>query len=233
MANSLEIEMDKGTFLGRVTLEIWDNALPDVDFKPEKEMIDFFTWKHITIMKSGITKAMKSYITEELRKDKEKERCAKHGPLPEPTPSPPLSEVKEALKVEEEVVEEPKLSSMEKRNKVRVEEAEKVKAEEKAERSELLRRNLLEAKTKPDKDVDGDAAPDLAKIRAARGHVPEGLDDVSPSAMRDSAHTKLKKQDGQAEAYVEPVVNDKDNVALGIDLPSQTKKVSKYANSPA
>lgn len=235
-------EMDKGTFLGRVILDIWDNALPDVDFKPEKKMLDFFTWKHITIMKTGITRAMKNYITEELRMEKERERCEKNGPLSEPTPIPTIAEIEpeklEAFVEEsEEILRPPKSTADEKReagNQKRIADLEKVKLEKREKISVEMKQAYKDAQTKPDKDVDGMEAPDLEKIRAAKGHIPEGLDDIDSSSMRLDAHKRLKKQDGgQAEVYVEPVVNDKDNVKLGIDLPSQPQKVSKYANSPA
>ena len=224
---TVAMEMDKGEYLGRVTLELWDNALPDVDFRPEKGKLQNFTWRHITIMKSGLTKAMKNMVVEELRVEKEAERRETSTSKPAPLPS-------KAKTVEEEFLEIKDVVDPRKTKEGR-------------------REALLDAQTKPDLVGDGGVDPDVAKIKAARNHIPEGLDDVGPGGVRSAAQSvlntivpgnavvveesapaitpfELKTQKREEEKKV----RDEEKEELVIpDKPMVVKKAGRFANSPA
>lgn len=223
-------EMSKGDNQGTVTLTLWSNALPDVVFEPKG--VEAFTWKQITLMKSGLTVAMKNLIHDELRKEKE----IRMGSAIEQVKvvKEEIVKVEKEEKVVEKQVEE---SALEKRNAVRREKKrladklEKLKKSLPSSQTSISRDELIKAIEPPTKE-DGDEDPALAKIKAAKDALPEGLDDVDPSSMRANAHGALKER----EAFSDPVV---ENVELGIDgpysepEPVEVKVKGKYANSPA
>ncbi|KKK91964.1 hypothetical protein LCGC14_2707670 [marine sediment metagenome] len=102
-------------------------------------------------------------------------------------------------------------------------------------------KDLVDASQKPDMTEDGGTDPAVARIKAARNHIPEGLDDVGPGGVRAEAAKAVLSTHGEPRITpFEVKQNEKaerkevEKMELGVNKPSsKSEKKGRYANSPA